>query len=93
MVARANGVGPKLASRIVNELKDKVGALAGIGGGAKLVAGVGGGSHASDAMSALTGLGFKPGEASNAVALAVEELGPDATLDALVRLALKRATR
>ena len=32
MVARANGVGPKLASRIVNELKDKVGALAGIFG-------------------------------------------------------------
>ncbi|MDZ7588088.1 MAG: Holliday junction branch migration protein RuvA, partial [Parasphingorhabdus sp.] len=38
MVARANGVGPKLASRIVNELKDKVGALAGLGGGAKLAA-------------------------------------------------------
>ncbi len=94
MVARANGVGPKLASRIVNELKDKVGALAGIGGGTKLAASGGsGGGHASDAMSALTGLGFKPGEASNAVALAVEELGPDATLDALVRLALKRATR
>jgi Holliday junction DNA helicase RuvA len=91
MVARANGVGPKLASRIVNELKDKVGALAGIGGGAKLAAG--GGGLASDAMSALTGLGFKPGEAGNAVALAVEELGPDATLDALVRLALKRASR
>ena len=93
MVARANGVGPKLASRIVNELKDKVGALAGISGGAKLALGAGGASHASDALSALTGLGFKPGEASNAVALAVEELGPDATLDALVRLALKRATR
>ncbi len=94
MVARANGVGPKLASRIVNELKDKVGALAGLGGGAKLMASGGGSDgHASDAMSALTGLGFKPGEASSAVALAVEELGADATLDALVRLALKRATR
>lgn len=92
MVARANGVGPKLASRIVNELKDKVGALAGIGGGAKLVAAAGG-SHAQDAMSALANLGFKPGEAGSAVAQAVEELGPDATLDALVRLALKRATR
>ena len=93
MVARANGVGPKLASRIVNELKDKVGALAGIGGGAKLIAGAASGSHASDAMSALANLGFKPGEAGSAVAQAVEELGPDATLDALVRLALKRASR
>ncbi len=93
MVARANGVGPKLASRIVNELKDKVGALAGIGGGAKIMASGGGGGHSSDAVSALTGLGFKPGEAGSAVAQAVEELGADATLDALVRLALKRASR
>lgn len=92
MVARANGVGPKLASRIVNELKDKVGALAGIGGGAKLVTAASG-SHGSDAMSALANLGFKPGEAGSAVAQAVDELGPDATLDALVRLALKRASR
>jgi holliday junction DNA helicase RuvA len=92
MVARANGVGPKLASRIVNELKDKVGALAGIGGGAKLIAAASG-NHASDAMSALANLGFKPGEAGSAVAQAVEELGPDATLDALVRLALKKASR
>ncbi len=94
MVARANGVGPKLASRIVNELKDKVGALAGIGGGAKLMAGgAAAGNHAQDAMSALANLGFRPGEASNAVALAAEELGDGATLDALVRLALKRASR
>jgi holliday junction DNA helicase RuvA len=93
MVARANGVGPKLASRIVNELKDKVGALSGLGGGAKLAAAGGGGGHASDAVSALTGLGFKPGEAQSAVALALEELGSDATLDALVRLALKRAAK
>ncbi len=94
MVARANGVGPKLASRIVNELKDKVGALAGIGSGAKLMAGAGpAGNHASDAMSALTGLGFKPGEAGSAVAQAVEELGEGASLDALVRLALKKAAK
>lgn len=94
MVARANGVGPKLASRIVNELKDKVGALAGLGGGAKLVANAAAaGNHAQDAMSALANLGFRPGEAGSAVSQAVEELGPDATLDALVRLALKKASR
>ena len=93
MVARANGVGPKLASRIVNELKDKVGALAGIGGGARLITGAASGSHAQDAMSALANLGFRAGEAGSAVAQAVEELGPDATLDALVRLALKRASK
>lgn len=91
-VARANGVGPKLASRIVNELKDKVGAMPGFGGTARLMAAAtGGGGHASDAVSALTGLGFKPGEAQNAVALALEELGAGTTLDALVRLALKKA--
>lgn len=93
MVARANGVGPKLASRIVNELRDKVGALAGIGGGAKLAAAKAGNNNVSDAVAALTGLGFKPGEAQGAVALALEELGDGATLDALVRLALKRAAK
>ncbi len=94
MVARANGVGPKLASRIVNELKDKVGALAGIGGGAKLMSGgTASGGHAGDALSALANLGFKPSEAGAAVALAVEELGADASLDALVRLALKKASK
>ena len=94
MVARANGVGPKLASRIVNELRDRVGAMAGIGGGAKLAAAAkAGNSNVSDAVAALTGLGFKPGEAQGAVALALEELGDGATLDALVRLALKRAAK
>lgn len=92
MVARANGVGPKLASRIVNELKDKVGALAGLGGGAKLMAGAVGG-HVADAVLAMGSLGFKPAEAAMQVAAASDELGPDATLDALVRLALRKAAK
>ena len=48
---------------------------------------------AADAVSALGNLGFKPAEASAAVAAAQDELGPDAALDALVRLALRKAAK
>jgi len=96
MVARANGVGPKLAERIVRELKDKVGTIPtgplAIGGVSIAVAGPEG-SAAADAMSALGNLGFKPFEASTAVAAAQAELGEDASLDALVRLALRKAAK
>ena len=90
MVSRANGVGPKLAQRIVNELAGKLGspALAGAIGAAPPR-----GGPASDALSALANLGFKPAEASAAVTAANEELGPDASLDALVRLALRKAAK
>jgi len=98
MVSRANGVGPKLAERIVRELKDKVGLIATsalpIGGattaGAPVPAGIG---HQADALSALASLGFKPGEAGIAVNAALEELGKDASLDALVRMALRKAAK
>ena len=90
MVARANGVGPKLAMRIVNELAGKLGnpALAGT-----LGAPIAKGGVANDALSALANLGFKPADASSAVAAAVADLGDGATLDALVRLALRKASK
>jgi holliday junction DNA helicase RuvA len=88
MVTRANGVGPKLAARIVNELKGKVGGIALGAPGVVAVAGA-----AQDAVSALINLGFKPAEASVAVAKADEELGSGAGLDALVRVALKKVAR
>ena len=91
MVARANGVGPKLAMRIVNELKDKMGGIA-LGPGLAPAAAAKGGA-ASDALSALANLGFRPAEASAAVGAAVEELGDGATLDAVVRLALRKAAK
>jgi len=88
MVARAQGVGPKLAGRIVNELKDKAGALpAGLGVSVAVPAG----SASADAVSALQNLGFKPQVATLAVARAIEELGEGAELDALIRVGLKRA--
>jgi Holliday junction DNA helicase RuvA len=89
MIARAQGVGPKLAQRIVHELKDKAGGIA--LGPAATAAPVGG--LAQDAVSALTNLGFRPAEAATAVAGAEAELGPEASLDALVRAALKKAAR
>lgn len=90
MVARANGVGPKLAMRIVNELAGKLGnpALASALGAPTPKAGA-----AQDALSALANLGFKPAEASAAVAAALDDLSPDATLDTLVRLALRKAAK
>jgi len=96
MVARANGVGPKLAERIVRELKDKVGAIAtgplpigGAGAGAMPMAG----GIQADALAALASLGFRPGEASIAVGAALDEVGEGATLDTLVRVALRKAAK
>jgi Holliday junction DNA helicase RuvA len=88
MIGRANGVGPKLAARIANELQGKLGVTT-LGGAVPSPRG----GAASDALSALANLGFKPGEASAAVSAAQDDLGADASLDALVRLALRKAAR
>jgi Holliday junction DNA helicase RuvA len=87
LIGRANGVGPKLAARIANELQGKLGAV-----GASAVPMPRRGA-AADALSALANLGFKPAEASAAVNAAQDELGADASLDALVRLALRKAAK
>jgi len=88
MIGRANGVGPKLAARIANELQGKLGVVS-IGGAAPAPRA----GTASDALSALANLGFKPAEANAAVNAAQDELGADASLDALVRLALRKAAK
>jgi Holliday junction DNA helicase RuvA len=91
-VERAKGVGKKIAERVVNELRDKAGALPGGG-----VAGMAGaavspaGGASADAVSALENLGFKPAVAARAVAAAQAELGEDASEGDLIRVALKRA--
>ena len=88
MIGRANGVGPKLAARIANELQGKLG-VTGLAGTAPAPRA----GAAADALSALANLGFKPAEASAAVNAAQDELGADASLDALVRLALRKAAK
>ena len=90
-VARANGVGPKLAARIVNELKSKAGSVA-VSDGVPLVqAPVN--DAARDVISALGNLGFRPAEAARAVAEAQGELGDGAVFADLMRVALKKSAR
>ena len=92
-LTRADGVGPKLATRIVSELKDKVG---GIPLGPAAVAGSATPAGASvpesgalgDAVSALINLGYGRSEAFGAVMAAGKELGPAAGASALIRQAL-----
>ena len=87
-VSQAQGVGPKLATRIVTELKDKVGGIA-LGTAAlqadAAAADDGGVKAAADAVSALVNLGYGRTEAFGAVARSVQRLGSDAALDSLIR--------
>ena len=91
MLARADGVGPRLAARIVNELRDKIGGLAfapaAPAGGERLAAA--GQGIATDAVSALVNLGYRRAEAFGAVAAASRRLGEGATLDGLIRAGLQ----
>jgi Holliday junction DNA helicase RuvA len=87
-LTRASGVGPKLAQRIVSELKDKVGGIA-LGAG---VAAAGEGEPrgaVADAVSALVNLGYRRAEALGAVSGAARSLGGGASTEALIRAGLK----
>ena len=86
-LVQAEGVGPKLAQRLLNELKDKVG---GLGAEAAAPAPVG---AATEAVSALVNLGYPRSDAYGAVAAAARQLGAGASLEALVRSGLKELTR
>ena len=92
MVARAPGVGPKVAARIVVELRDKMPALAPAiraGGGVAPVAMLPEGTSARDAVSALTNLGYGHAQAAAAVSLAVGKAGREARTEELIRLGLR----
>ncbi len=91
-VSQANGVGGKLAGRIVAELRDTVGDLA-LGTVAALDAARVHGGPEADAVSALVNLGYRRTEAVAAVAGAARQLGAGARLDALVRTGLQELGR
>ncbi|MFN4281012.1 MAG: Holliday junction branch migration protein RuvA [Alphaproteobacteria bacterium] len=95
-VARADGVGPKLAQRVVTELKDKAGGIGlahGVPSGAAFgKAADGAGSddaELADAVSALVNLGYKRVEAFGAVAAASRKIGKKAATAELIRAGLK----
>jgi len=90
-MAMAPGVGPKLAARIVHELKDKALALgvADLGGA---IAGETDGKlpkDAQDAVLALVSLGYARPQASLAIAKGVATMGADASAAALIKAGLK----
>ncbi|MBN8949426.1 MULTISPECIES: Holliday junction branch migration protein RuvA [unclassified Rhizobium] len=95
-VSRAPGVGPKVAMRIVTELKNKAPAFAGDAANIGLKQELGDGVAAApvaDAVSALSNLGYSRDQAANAVAAALKAAGEGADSAKLIRLGLKELSR
>lgn len=92
-IARAPGVGPRLAARITAELKDKTPALGAVDPAVARLAGEeparGTPAAVHDAISALTNLGYARPQAAAAVATAVRALGEGAEAQVLIRRSLK----
>ncbi|HQS09611.1 MAG: Holliday junction branch migration protein RuvA [Rhizobiales bacterium 24-66-13] len=96
-VARAPGVGPRVATRIVTELKDKTPALSGLDPALAQLAGESAGARVpapvADAISALTNLGYGPPQAAAAIAAAARGAGEGATTETLIRLGLRELAK
>ncbi len=98
MIGQANGVGKKLAERIVTELKDKAAKEAVSADFAPTVAAIGApvrsatGGVLADVISALTNLGYRPVDALSAAQRAQGKLPADTPLAELIRVALKEAS-
>lgn len=94
-ITRAPGVGPKLATRLLTELKDKVAAIAlGPNAGHGVAAGQAANGQGtvdgivSEAVSALVNLGYSASHALTAVSTAATKLGEDVSLEDLIRAGL-----
>lgn len=95
-VTQAPGVGPKLAGRIVSELKDKAPVpdkLAPVLAGSDGEAAPGSASAVRDAVSALVNLGYAHAQAASAVSAATKQLDETASAEALIRVGLKELAR
>jgi len=101
-VEQTQGVGKKLAQRVVSELKDKAPALsvaglnvpqAPVGKGGASASEPAASNAAAEAISALTNLGYQPMQASQAVAAAMQELGAEADTAKLIRRGLRELAR
>jgi Holliday junction DNA helicase RuvA len=93
MIGRAPGVGPKLAVRVVTELRGKVPTTSGIDPaiiGLQAALGEGrAGGNVTDAVSALSNLGYSSAQASAAIARVVAKEGDGVATDKLIRLGLR----
>ena len=90
-ITRTPGVGPKLAARLIAELREKAGALP--TGGMTITPLPMLKGDTADALSALINLGYRRAEAEAALAAAQAALGDAASLDALIRDGLRRLAR
>jgi Holliday junction DNA helicase RuvA len=97
MVARTPGVGPKVAERIVTELKDKAPAYADVDPAVVRLTGAVEDKRApapvADAVSALVNLGYGQPQAAAAIAAATRAAGEDADARQLIRLGLKELAK
>lgn len=91
-VGRAQGVGPKLALRIVTELKDKAPAMMLRGHGDETVAHAAPRGPEADAVAALVGLGYSPSQASETVARVARDLG-EVPVEVLIRECLRHMAK
>ncbi len=91
-ITAANGVGPKLAQRVIMELKDKISNVSFVSeqsvATSVAVNAVNNMSNTSEAIAALTALGYSQSEAS----VAVSKLSPELSVEELIKGALKNMT-
>ncbi len=97
-LTRAPGVGPKVALRIVTELKDKApplfaGGVESAGAGPAMRAAAGAASAQSDAVSALINLGYAPALANAAIAAVSARSGEGVRAEDLIRMGLKELAK